>query len=110
MSATPARRRRPSPIAPLVILGLVVLGMILVQTRVELDRNIRAWISVGLVLLGVLLEVIWLLGFSRLPWWQRLASVSALVAVFFALRFLTRKDGAIGGSGLPRLVWRWTPT
>ena len=93
-----------------MIATLVLLGIGFVQTRGDLDHNIRAWITVGVVLLGVLLMVIWVLGFSGLRWWQRLGAVGILVAAFYAGKSVTRTEGAVGSTGLPRLVWRWSPT
>ena len=107
-AAPPRRLRRWT--GPVVIVGVVLLGIAFVQTRGDLDRNIRAWITVGMLLLGLLLEVLWLLCFSGLRWWQRSGGLAALVALFFAVRLTTRVEGAIGGTGLPRLVWRWAPT
>lgn len=106
--AIPKPRRRW--LGPLIILALAVLGVVFVQSRGEMDRNIRAWITTGIVLLGVILQVVWLLCFSGLRWWKRFAWLAVLTAVAFAIRKTTRVEGAVNSTGLPRLVWRWTPT
>ena len=110
MDPNPAPARRRRWIAPLVIAGLALAGVVAVQSLGDLDRNIRAWLTVIVVLLGLLLEVLWLLGFSGLRWWQRLGTLGVLVAAYAAVKMTTRIEGAIGGTGIPRLVWRWAPT
>ena len=110
MNTSPVPARRPRRIAPFVIAGLILLGVVVVQSVGDLARNIRAWITVAVVVLGVLLEVLWLLAFSGLRWWQRLGALGVLVAAYAAVKMTTRTDGAISSSGLPRLVWRWAPT
>lgn len=107
-TASPARRRRW--ITPLVLLVLTVLAIGVVQSLTDTDRNIRAWITSAVVLLGLVGQLVWLLLFSGLRWWKRLVWLGVVVALGVGIRLATRVEGAISGLGLPRLVWRWTPT
>lgn len=93
-----------------MLLALTLLAAGLVGSRVETDWNIRAWLTALIVLLGGLAQLLWLLLFSRLRWRIRLGVLGVVAAAALALGLATRVDGAFSGIGLPRLVWRWTPT
>jgi outer membrane protein assembly factor BamB len=93
-----------------VLLALTLLALGLVQARSETDRNIRAWITSAIVLLGGGAQLLWLLLFSRLPGWRRLAAVVIVAGLGLGFKAVTRVEGTVSGTGLPRFVWRWTPT
>lgn len=76
----------------------------------EMDRNIRTWLTFGFALIGIILAFLWLLLFSGISWWKRLLWLAVAGVAWFGLRRLFRVDGAINGTGLPRLAWRWAPT
>lgn len=56
---------------------------------------------------------LWYIFLTGLPWKRRLllAGVAAmlLAGAVVGVRTLTRVDGSIGGSGFPRLAWKWSP-
>ena len=70
-------------------------------------------ILIGIGLLTAILLGIWYVFFTGLRWLTRcvlvLISAGLVAGVYFGLKELTRVEGSIGGSGLPRLVWKWTP-
>jgi len=70
-------------------------------------------ILIGIGLLTALLIGAWYIFFTGLRWKTRmvllLVSVAFLVGIYFGVKDFTRIDGSIGGSGIPRLVWKWSP-
>ncbi len=68
---------------------------------------------IGVGILTVLLLGVWYVFCTGLRWKVRLVLVLAgagfLAVLFFGARALTRPEGSIGGSGIPRLVWKWSP-
>jgi outer membrane protein assembly factor BamB len=67
----------------------------------------------GIGVLTVLLLGVWYIFFTGLRWRTRLAlalmSAGLLAGLYFGVKNLTRVEGSIGGSGIPRLVWKWSP-
>ena len=75
------QRKTGLPWFPVVTLALVAAGIAAVQWRPELERNLRAWATAALALLGILTLLIWFLacpGFGPGPDW------SAWPSSFFA--------------------------
>jgi outer membrane protein assembly factor BamB len=70
-------------------------------------------ILIGIGLLTVLLLGLWYIFFTGLRWRTRLVlfliSAGLLAGLYFGVKRFTRIEGAIGGSGIPRLVWKWSP-
>ena len=70
-------------------------------------------ILIGIGLLTGLLVGLWYIFFTGLPWRTRgvlvLISGGLLAGFYFGLKRFTRIEGSIGGSGIPRLVWKWSP-
>ena len=70
-------------------------------------------ILIGIGLLTALLLGLWYIFFTGLPWRTRwvlvLISAGFLAGLYFGVKGLTRVEGSIGGSGIPRLVWKWSP-
>jgi len=68
---------------------------------------------VGVGLLTALSLGLWYTFFTGLPWRTRgllvLISAGFLAGLYFGLKRFTRIEGSIGGSGIPRLVWKWSP-
>jgi outer membrane protein assembly factor BamB len=56
---------------------------------------------------------VWYIFFTGLRWRTRLLlaliSVGLLAGIFLGVKRLTRMEGSIGGSGIPRLVWKGAP-
>ncbi len=97
-------------LGPPILLLLAALAVGVIQSRAEMDNNIRAWLTAAAVALCLVAQLVWLLLFSRLGWRQRLFPVVALLVVAGGVKLLTRVEGTGSGIGLPRLVWRWQPT
>ena len=101
---------RPRRRGPWIILGFTLLLLALLQVPADLDRNFRAWLNLAAVLLGSILMLLWLLFGSGLRWWKRLAWLGAVVAAVLVIKWTTRPENAGNGTGIPKLVWRWSPT
>ncbi|HLH52459.1 MAG TPA: PQQ-binding-like beta-propeller repeat protein, partial [Verrucomicrobiae bacterium] len=71
------------------------------------------FILLGVGLLTGLLLGLWYIFFTGLPqkkrWVLLLIGGGFLLGVSFGINRWTRVEGSIGGSGIPRLVWKWTP-
>ena len=67
----------------------------------------------GIGLLTALLLGLWYVFFTGLPWRTRwvlvLITTGFFLGLYFGVKRLTRIEGSIGGSGIPRLVWNWSP-
>ena len=105
-SVTSPQRKTGFPWFPVVTLALVVAGIAAVQWRPELERNLRAWATAALALLGTLTLLIWFLASSRFRARTRLVGLAIVILCGLALKGTLRVDGTINGTGLPRLVWR----
>src|ERR1035441_2677761 len=70
-------------------------------------------ILIGIGLLTVLLLGLWYIFLTGLRWRTRLLlvliSAGLLAGIYFGVQRFTRMEGSIGGSGIPRLVWKWSP-
>ena len=70
-------------------------------------------ILIGIGLLMALLLGLWYLFFTGLRWRTRLLlvliSAGLLAGLYFGMQRFTRMEGSVGGSGIPRLVWKWSP-
>ncbi len=100
------QRKTGLPWFPVVTLALVVAGITAVQWRPELERNLRAWATAALALLGTVTLLIWFLASSRFRARTRLVGLAIVILSGLALKGTLRVDGTINGTGLPRLVWR----
>ena len=94
------------PWFPVVILGLVIGAIAGVQWKPELERNLRAWATAALGLLGALSLLIWFLASSRFRARTRLVAVAVIAVCGLILKGSLRLDGTVDGTGLPRWVWR----
>lgn len=107
-SNPPASRGRPW--YPWIILSLASALVLYVRLQPELERNLKGWATTAILLLGTLLLLPWFLLSSRFPARIRLALALGL-GLFLALAAATlRFDGAIDGTGLPRITTRWART
>lgn len=70
-------------------------------------------VLIGIALLTAILIGLWYIFLTDLPWRRRvvllLISGATIGAFGVAVAKLTRIEGSIGGSGIPRLVWKWAP-
>jgi outer membrane protein assembly factor BamB len=93
---------------PLLILALTVGGILLIQLWpseefLPVFRNIS---SNGVVFLALMLLLAWLLVFSGLRWWLRLAIPVVAAAAFAAVV----RDWSCTGDMLPLFHFRWQPS
>jgi outer membrane protein assembly factor BamB len=95
---------------PVAIAALAALGILAIHLRPEVERNAKAYSTLGLVALAALLTLIWFLFLSRFRWSARLVTAAVLAAAIFGLTKILRVDGTVNGLGMPKFAWRWTPT
>lgn len=107
-SSPPTRRNHRFRFLYLVAV-LAAGGLLYVLLKPELERNFRGWLTVAILAGALLLVIIWYLLLSAFNWRARLATAVVLVAAWFGLKNVLRVDGSINGTGLPRVVWKWTP-
>jgi outer membrane protein assembly factor BamB len=66
----------------------------------------------GIGMLTALLVGVWFVFLTGLRWRTRLllalTGTAVLAGIYFGVKELTRVEGSIGGSGIPRLVWKWS--
>ncbi|HTU92828.1 MAG TPA: PQQ-binding-like beta-propeller repeat protein [Gemmataceae bacterium] len=112
MSETNEPRRLKRVWMPVATLILGVGGFAALVLADALEPMSQFLIGSGILLVTPLLLVFWLLFLSGLRWYQRLlyliAGSVAVAGLIFGLTQILRVDGAIGGSGIPRLRWIWT--
>ena len=75
-------------------------GIAAVQWRPELERNLRAWATAALTLLGTLTLLIWFLASSRFRARTRLVGLAIVILFGLALKGTLRVDGTINGTAL----------
>ena len=102
----PTRRKSGFPRFPLVTLVLVSAAIVAVRWQPELERNLRAWATAALGLIGALLLLIWFLASSRFKPRTRWIGLAVILVCGLALNWTLRLDGTLDGTGLPRWVWR----
>jgi outer membrane protein assembly factor BamB len=92
---------------------LVVLWVIGVALLWKLEVTFREQASVAVTLLTILALAFWFVFLTGFPFRTRLALVligaMVLAGAVLGIRNLTRIEGSIDGSGIPRLVWKWSP-
>ena len=91
-----------------VVAVLFVLAIAAVRLQPELERNIKGWITIGIVALALALVLIWFALLSRFPWRVRLITVLALGIAGFGISKSVRKVGTLSSVGLPKLAWKWS--
>lgn len=102
----PTRRKPGFPRFPVVTLVLVSTAIVAVRWQPELERNLRAWATAALRLIGALMLLIWFLASSRFKPRTRWIGLAVILVCGLALKGTLRLDGTLDGTGLPRWVWR----
>lgn len=90
-------------------LSTFLLGAALVmwiRSLPEFERNLKSWLTVGIPLIVLLLNLIWLAFTRRYPLKHRLIVLAVLGGTGLWLKSALRVDGAVDGTGLPKLVWK----
>ncbi len=113
MSTAPVPPRRPRWWPALLVLAAEAGAIAWILT----SESVQSWLVFPYTMLSVfaslLLLAAWLLFLSRLGWRNRLiglgAGVGLMAAIVVGIMLLTRWEGSINGTGMPRLVWKWQP-
>jgi len=99
---------------PAATLLLGIGGLTALVLADALEPMLQFYIMSGIVLGTPLLLAFWALFFSGVRWWQRLALLLggglAGAGMVYGLTQVLDFDGAISGSGIPRLKWKGTPS
>jgi outer membrane protein assembly factor BamB len=105
-----AERRRMHWWMPATVILLAIGASVWLWSR---ETPFLEPILIGIGLLTTLLLGFWYIFFtglsSRTRWVLLLISASLLAGLYFGVKQFTRVEGSIGGSGIPRLVWKWSP-
>ncbi len=104
-SAT-AGRHHGTAWTPWISTGVVILGIVWVRWQPELERNLRAWITLLLALVWGVTLVIWFAVTPRFRVKTRALGLGGLILAGLVLKSFLRVDGTVDGTGLPRWVWR----
>src|SRR5262245_26284162 len=92
---------------PLGIAVLVIEFLTRLHFAKELDSNFKAMQTSLTFAVTVLLLILWFVFFTRLRWRIRLAGLLLIVLIAFGVTRVLRFDGAVDGTGKPRIVWKW---
>jgi outer membrane protein assembly factor BamB len=95
---------------PFAIACLAAVAIVAIRLQSDFERNFKDWLTIVIMLLAVVLGLIWFLLLSRFSGRVRLGTFIVLALASFGLAKLLRVAGTVSGNGLPRLVWRWTPS
>jgi len=110
MNEKPERPRRMRWWFPAAIIILSLVAFLWLRAR---ETGYLEFITVLILILAAFGLVFWYIFLTGLRWRTRFllagVVVVAIVALCIGLQKLTRVDGSIGGSGLPRLAWKWSP-
>lgn len=91
---------------PATLCTLAAVIFIAVHLKPELERNIKAWITGGLLILTVTLNFLWFVLLSGFPWRTRLLAAAVVLLGGGILSQFVKVDGSLDGTGQPRLVWK----
>jgi outer membrane protein assembly factor BamB len=103
------RKKRMRWWIPTTVVALAAANVIRVRILGDLDGMTRNMQTMLTVIASLPLLIVWWLFLTGLRWRVRLAGLGLAVLCMFGLTRLVRIDGSYGGSGRPRIVWKWTP-
>src|SRR5215471_11058148 len=92
---------------PLGILILAIANLVRLHYSSELDGNFKAMQSSMTFAVTLLLLVLWFVFLTRLRWRIRLSVLVLIALIGFGLTRVLRFDGAVDGTGKPRIAWKW---
>ena len=100
------------PHGPIAILCAATLAIIFVQVTSNIEGNFKFPVTAVVVLLAILLLNLWML-FSPIRWNVKLLVLCAQLGIavgggIFIKKFM-KMQGSYTGSGVPHLVWKWSP-
>jgi len=105
MADKPARRWR----FPLIVSLITIAGVVFIQTAEFFEGYLRSQITLVYLGVGLILLAGWCIFATGLRWRSRLTILFSILFLVILSKVLLRSDGAMSGSGIPRVVWRWTP-
>jgi len=109
MNATQEQKPCGHRLWMIALIGLLaVIGIAYVRFQPELEANFKNLLTTMVVFLSLVLAFIWFLFLSRIRWRVRLLTLVVLLGTGVGFIRVIRVDGTVNGTGLPRLVWRWT--
>jgi len=91
----------------LLFLLIPVACVLTARMMPELDANFRSWFIAASLILGVLLQLVWFLFFSRFSIRARLLGLAVLALLAVTARYTLKVAGTVNGTGLPKITWRW---
>jgi outer membrane protein assembly factor BamB len=94
---------------PSVILLIAVATITALNQAPELPIIKKIMFGMLTVVVSALLLLVWFMFLSAFRWRTRFIGLAVIVLLVFGFSRVVRIDGAIDGSGQPRLVWKWTP-
>lgn len=106
-AATPSRRRG-LPWFPLITVLIGVVAVTYVRSLPEFERNLKGWLTAGIPLLVLIVNFFWFLVSRRFTWKAKLIGMGGLGLLVLGLTQMLKVNGTMDGTGLPRLVWRWS--
>lgn len=106
--SVPPTARRRLPWFPIIVVALGAVAVIYVQSRPEMEQNMKMWQSMAAAVLVILLNLLWLLFTPRFSWKKRLAGLAVFLLIGFGMKLTLRVDGTVNGTGLPRFTWKWS--
>ena len=92
---------------PLGIVILAIANIVRLRYSSELDGNFKAMQTSLTFAAAVLLLILWFVFFTRLRWRIRLSGLLLIGLIGFGLTRVLRFDGAVDGTGKPRITWKW---
>jgi outer membrane protein assembly factor BamB len=92
---------------PLGIVILAIANLVRLHYSSVLDGNFKAMQSSMTFAVTVLLLVLWFVFLTRLRWRIRVSGLVLIALIGFGLTRVLRFDGAVDGTGKPRIVWKW---
>src|SRR5215831_13877902 len=92
---------------PLAILVLAIANLVRLHLSTELDGNFKAMQTSLTFGVMVLLWLLWFVFFTRLRWRIRVAGLVLVALVGFGATRVLRFDGAVDGTGKPKIAWKW---
>lgn len=95
----------------LAALAALAVAPVTIWWGFHTEHFARSWFLFGMPFLGVVLLALWWLLFGFGPFGRRVRQFGWFLAALILLgvlgKLLFRYDGSVGGSSLPRFVWRW---
>jgi len=93
---------------PSTLIVLAAAGLGYAYAQPELETNLRSWMVSAILLMSSLFLMLWFILLSGFSGRLRLQAFALLIVASIAFMLTMKVDGAVGGTGLPRFVWKWS--